>query len=125
MKKILKWAKPFVFLFLAICALTIIVPVTYSYVPQFIKYIFDNVLDQNDAVNTLPSVLINFFNSFDPIKCIIVVGISLVIFQILRGGLMLLNGYLKGCYAEGIAQNMRNNLFKHIQFNCCPKISLL
>lgn len=114
MKKILKWAKPFVFLFLAICALTIIVPVTYSYVPQFIKYIFDNVLDQNDAVNTLPSVLINFFNSFDPIKCIIVVGISLVIFQILRGGLMLLNGYLKGCYAEGIAQNMRNNLFKHI-----------
>ena len=114
MKKILKWAKPFFFLFLAICALTIIVPVTYSYVPQFIKYIFDNVLDQNDAVNTLPSVLINFFNSFDPMKCIIVVGISLVIFQILRGGLMLLNGYLKGCYAEGISQNMRNNLFKHI-----------
>ncbi len=114
MKKLLKWAKPFIFLLLVICLLTIIVPVTYSYVPQFIKYVFDNVLEQKDAVNTLPAFLINFFNSFDPIKCVIVVGISLVIFQVLRGGLMLLNGYLKGYYAEGIAQNMRNKLFRHI-----------
>ena len=114
MKKLLKWAKPFICLLLVICLLTIIVPVTYSYVPQFIKYVFDNVLEQKDAVNTLPAFLINFFNSFDPIKCVIVVGISLVIFQVLRGGLMLLNGYLKGYYAEGIAQNMRNKLFRHI-----------
>lgn len=114
MKKLLKWAKPFIFLLLIICLLTIIVPVTYSYVPQFIKYVFDNVLEQKDAVNTLPAFLINFFNSFDPIKCVIVVGITLVIFQILRGGLMLLNGYIKGYYAEGIAQNMRNKLFRHI-----------
>ena len=114
MRKLLKWAKPFIFLLICICILTIVVPVTYSYVPQFTKYVFDNVLGDSNAVNTLPKVLINFFNSYDPIKAVIVVGITLVIYQILRGGLMLLNGYLKGCFAEGIAMNMRNKLFKHI-----------
>ena len=114
MRKLLKWAKPFIFLLICICILTIVVPVTYSYVPQFTKYVFDSVLGDSDAVNTLPKVLINFFNSFGPIKAVIVVGITLVIYQILRGGLMLLNGYLKGCFAEGIAMNMRNKLFKHI-----------
>ena len=114
MRKLLKWAKPFIFLLICICILTIVVPVTYSYVPQFTKYVFDNVLGESNAVNTLPKVLINFFNSYDPIKAVIVVGITLVIYQILRGGLMLLNGYLKGCFAEGIAMNMRNKLFKHI-----------
>ena len=98
MKKLLKWAKPFILILLIICFLTIIVPVTYSYVPQFIKYVFDNILEQIDSVNTLPSFLINFFNSFEPIK----------------SGLMLLNGYLKGVYAEGISLNMRNKLFRHI-----------
>ena len=114
MKKLLKWAKPFILILLIICFLTIIVPVTYSYVPQFIKYVFDNILEQIDSVNTLPSFLINFFNSFEPIKSVIIVAVTLVIFQIIRGGLMLLNGYLKGVYAEGISLNMRNKLFRHI-----------
>ena len=48
MKKLLKWAKPFILILLIICFLTIIVPVTYSYVPQFIKYVFDNILEQID-----------------------------------------------------------------------------
>ena len=41
MKKLLKWVKPFIFLMIVICVFTIVVPVTYSYVPQFIKYVFD------------------------------------------------------------------------------------
>jgi hypothetical protein len=42
--------------------LTVVVPVTYSYVPQFIKYVFDFVLlpDPN-AENTLPTFLKDFF----------------------------------------------------------------
>lgn len=116
MKKLLKWAKPFIFLLIIICVLTIVIPVTYSYVPQFTKYVFDNIVivNQEQQQNTLPSFLLNFFDSFDPIYALIVVGVSLIIFQVLRGGLMLLNGYLKGCFSEGIAQNMRNSLFKHI-----------
>lgn len=116
MQKLLKWAKPFIFLLIIICVLTIVIPVTYSYVPQFTKYVFDNIVivNQEQQQNTLPSFLLNFFDSFDPIYALIVVGVSLIIFQVLRGGLMLLNGYLKGCFSEGIAQNMRNSLFKHI-----------
>lgn len=115
MKKLLKWVKPFIFLMIVICVFTIVVPVTYSYVPQFIKYVFDYVLGDKSASNTLPNFLITFFNSFTPIKAVIVVGIVLVVFQIIRGGMMLLNGYLKGMLSEGIATNMRNKLFSHIQ----------
>ena len=116
MKKLLKWARPFIFLLIIICVLTIVIPVTYSYVPQFTKYVFDNIVivNQDQQQNTLPSFLLNFFNSFEPLNALIVVAVCLIIFQVLRGGLMLLNGYLKGCFSEGIAQNMRNSLFKHI-----------
>lgn len=115
MKNLLKWAKPFIFLLILICVLTIVVPVTYSYVPQFTKYVFDYVLGDQTAENTLPVFVQNFFGSFDGLKCVIVVGISLVLFQIFRGALMFFNGYLKGSFAEGIAQNMRNKLYLHIQ----------
>ena len=116
MKKLLKWARPFIFLLIIICVLTIVIPVTYSYVPQFTKYVFDNIVivNQDQQQNTLPSFLLNFFNSFEPLNALIVVAVCLIIFQVLRGGLMLINGYLKGCFSEGIAQNMRNSLFKHI-----------
>lgn len=116
MKKLLKWARPFIFLLIIICVLTIVIPVTYSYVPQFTKYVFDNIVivNQDQQQNTLPLFLLNFFNSFEPLNALIVVAVCLIIFQVLRGGLMLINGYLKGCFSEGIAQNMRNSLFKHI-----------
>lgn len=116
MKQLLKWAKPFIFLLVMICILTIVIPVTYSYVPQFTKYVFDNIVivNQDSQTNSLPSFLITFFDSFGPLQALIVVAVCLVVFQIIRGGMMLLNGYLKGCFSEGIAQNMRNSLFKHI-----------
>ena len=115
MKKLLKWVRPFLFLMIVICIFTIVIPITYSYVPQFVKYVFDYILGDKTASNTLPNFLINFFNSFTPIKAVIIVGIVLVIYQIIRGGMMLLNGYLKGMLSEGIATNMRNKLFSHIQ----------
>ena len=115
MKKLLKWVKPFVFLMIVICIFTIVIPITYSYVPQFVKYVFDYILGDKTASNTLPNFLINFFNSFTPMKAVIVVGVVLVFYQIVRGGMMLLNGYLKGMLSEGIATNMRNSLFSHIQ----------
>ena len=88
----------------------------YDNLHNHINYVFDNIVivNQEQQQNTLPSFLLNFFDSFDPIYALIVVAVCLIIFQVLRGGLMLLNGYLKGCFSEGIAQNMRNSLFKHI-----------
>lgn len=111
-----KWAKPHIFLMLVIITLTIIIPVTYSYVPQFIKYVFDYVLAPDpNATNTLPDFLKNFFSSFEPLKSVLMVGIVLIIFQLLRAGLMFLNGVLKGTFSESIAYDMRTKLYHHIQ----------
>lgn len=115
MKNLLKWAKPFIFLLILICIITIVIPVTYSYVPQFTKYVFDYILGDKTKTNTLPLFIQNFFASFDGLKAVIVVAATLVIYQILRGALMFFNSYLKGCFSEGIAQNMRNSLYSHIQ----------
>ena len=116
LSKLFKWAKPHLVLLIMIMIITIVVPVTYSYVPQFIKYVFDYVLEPNpDASNTLPQFLINFFASFEGLESVLAVGVVLVIYQLIRGALMFLNGTLKGMFAEGIAYDMRTKLYNHIQ----------
>ena len=115
-KSLFKWSKPHIFIMIIIMILTIVVPVTYSYVPQFIKYVFDYVLLPNpDAENTLPQFLKDFYSSFDKLESVLVIGVSLVIFQSVRGLLMFLNGILKGMYSERIAYDMRTKLYNHIQ----------
>ena len=116
MKALFKWSKPHIFIMIIIMLLTIIVPVTYSYVPQFVKYVFDCVLlpDPNAEI-TLPNFLTEFFDSFEKLESVLVVGITLVIFQLVRGGLMFLNGVLKGIYSERIAYDIRTKLYNHIQ----------
>ncbi len=115
-KSLFKWSKPHIFIMIIIMILTIVVPVTYSYVPQFIKYVFDYVLLPNpDAENTLPQFLKDFYSSFDKLESVLVIGVSLVIFQLVRGLLMFLNGILKGMYSERIAYDMRTKLYNHIQ----------
>ena len=115
-KSLFKWSKPHIFIMIAIMILTIVVPVTYSYVPQFIKYVFDFVLlPDPDAENTLPTFLKDFFGSFEKLQSVLVVGITLILFQLVRGGLMFLNGTLKGVFSERIAYDMRTKLYNHIQ----------
>ena len=116
MKALFKWSSPHIFIMIIIMLLTIIVPVTYSYVPQFVKYVFDCVLlpDPNAEI-TLPNFLTEFFDSFEKLESVLVVGITLVIFQLVRGGLMFLNGVLKGIYSERIAYDIRTKLYNHIQ----------
>lgn len=116
MKALFKWSRPHIFIMIIIMLLTIIVPVTYSYVPQFVKYVFDCVLlpDPNAEI-TLPNFLTEFFDSFEKLESVLVVGITLVIFQLVRGGLMFLNGVLKGIYSERIAYDIRTKLYNHIQ----------
>ena len=116
MASLFKWAKNHIFIMIVIMILTIIIPVTYSYVPQFIKYIFDYILLPNpEAQNTLPKFLKDFFSSFEKLQSVLVVGVTLIIFQLIRGALMFINGTLKGKFSEDIAFDMRTKLYKHIQ----------
>lgn len=119
MKKLFKWVKPYPMLLLTAIVLSIIVPVTYTFVPQFIKYVFDYVLDSNpEATTTLPKFLVTIFENSKAVStmyCVIVVGFTLVVYQIIRGSLMLLNGYVKGVFGENITLTMRKELFNKIQ----------
>lgn len=119
-KNLTRWAKPFILMLIIVILLTIINPLTYSYVPQFIKYVIDVVLvdEPIEGVTiTLPSFFIRFFDSFisNKLRCIFIVGVTMVIFQLIRGLMMFVNGYFKGKVSEGIAYNIRCKLFGHIQ----------
>ena len=82
------------------------------------KFVVDDVLGASveGSKITLPSFLLEFFRSFeDVLTIILVVGISLVLFQAFRGILMFLNGYIRGVIAENIACDVREELYSHIQ----------
>lgn len=117
MSKLFKWVKPYSFLVVVVLVLTILAPITYSYVPQFIKYIIDIVFGRNiESEVTLPGFLITFFESFpEPLVVVTIVGITLVLYQLARAILIFYNGYYKGVFAEKIAYDMRTKLYAHIQ----------
>ena len=118
MKKVMvlfKWLKPYIPLFIVVSLFQIILPLTYSYVPQFVKYVFDHILADTDAVNTLPKWLLSFFSNYEGIKCVVIVSSTLVLYQLFRGMLMFVNGLCKGKLSENIAFDMRKKLFVHIQ----------
>ena len=114
-KLLLKWMVPYIPLFIVVSLFQIILPLTYSYVPQFVKYVFDYILDNTGAANTLPSFVINIFNNYEGIKAVVIVSSTLVLYQLFRGMLMFVNGICKGKFAENIAFDMRKRLFSHIQ----------
>ena len=117
-KKLMSWAKPYAFLFIIVIVLTILNPLTYSYIPQFIRYVINVVLEDGsvEGVNTLPSFLLEFFSKYsNKLTCISIVGITLVICQMIRGLMMFINGYVKGKMSESIAFDMRTKLYSHIQ----------
>lgn len=114
---LLKWLKPYVILITLALVLSIVNPLTYSYVPQFIKYVIDVVLKQTEGVSiTLPSFLINYYESFaDQLSTIVAVSVTLVIYQLIRGIIIFISGYVKGLLGEKITLDMRTKLYGHIQ----------
>lgn len=115
--KLFKWLKPYKLLICLALIFSIVNPLTYSYVPQFIKYVIDVVLKETKEVSiTLPSFLIDYYESFtDKLTIITVVAISLVIYQLIRGLMMFTNGYVKGLLGEKVMLDMRTSLYDHIQ----------
>ena len=117
MYKLFRWAKPYKFLLILILFVTLIIPITYSYVPQFIKYAVDIIFERDPSSKvTLPRFTVEFFQTItDPLKAALIVGIVLLVYQTFRAALLFLSGYFKGLFAEKIAYDMRNNLYVHIQ----------
>src|SRR5690606_28001055 len=116
MRDLFKWAAPHIHLVLVVLFISIINPTLYSFVPQFIRYVVDFILKgSSEGSTTLPSFLIEFYKIFEnQLTQILIVGITLVLYQAFRGLLMFMNGYFRGKVAEYIAYDMSNKLFSHI-----------
>lgn len=113
---LIKWAIPYVPLLIVIVLCAIISPFTYSYVPQFTKYVVDYILSGKEGSTTLPSFLIEFYKSIEsPLTAVTIVVLSLVLYQLARGIIIFIDGYSKGRFAENVAYDMRNKLYTHIQ----------
>lgn len=114
-RSLFKWSKNHVFILLMVLLLATIGPFTYSYVPMFIKYIIDEILEYSNSSSTLPQVVLDFFGRYDGLQAILVVGLSLLAFQAFRGMIMFVNGYAKGKFSEEISYDMRTKMYNHIQ----------
>jgi len=115
----MRWAGPYKVLIFFIIVLSVLNPLLYSFIPQFIRYVVDVIFESSSSTEgstTLPSFLLEFYNSITTqLTAVLVVGISMVLFQAFRGMIMFLNGYLRGRLAEGVAYDMRHKMYSHIQ----------
>ena len=113
--KLFKWSKNHKLALLWVLFLAVITPFTYSYVPLFIKYIFDRVLTTAPSHIGLPNFLLTYFGKFSGLDAVLVVGIFLLTFQLIRGGILFANSYYRGRLSQSISYDIRNKLYDHIQ----------
>jgi ATP-binding cassette subfamily B protein len=124
--KIFKFAKKYWHLFFLGLACTIILPISYTYVPLLTAYVLGvmEVSSKNtitsigvsDVHSTLPSWAVDFFiNNRSVMEIFIVVAITLVIYQFIRYVLIFCEGTLRGMLKENVSRDLRNKLFDHIQ----------
>ena len=114
-RNLFNWTKKHWFILFVVLFLAVFAPFTYSYVPLFIKYIFDIVLEGNQTEVGLPFFLLNYFDSLEGIKAIFNVSLILVIYQFLRSIILFANGFFRGKLSQEISYDMRNEMYAHIQ----------
>lgn len=113
--RLFKWSKNHRLALLWVLFLAVITPFTYSYVPLFIKYIFDRVLTTSTSYIGLPNFVLSYFDKFSGLDAVLVVGIFLLIFQLIRSGILFANSYYRGRLSQSISYDIRNKLYDHIQ----------
>lgn len=122
-KNLLKLGKGFYLLLLVLGLMTIFHRVTYSYVPLFTQYligVLENTVPNGNFVDLslikLPQPIIRLFQiPTETLEIIIIVVVTLLIWQLTRFFLMFFESYLKGFVTEGAARKLRIKLYKHIQ----------
>lgn len=113
--KLFKWSHKHILALIMVLFLAAFAPFTYSYVPMFIKYVFDVVLENKESVISLPKFMLDYFNTLNGVKAIVTVGLVLLIYQLFRGVILFSNGFFRGKLSEEISYDMRNKMYVHIQ----------
>jgi ATP-binding cassette, subfamily B, bacterial len=117
-KLLFKWTNKYWLRVTVILLLTIFFPITYSYVPLFTKYVIDLIDPRvtGEFSTNLPNFIVNIFTRGETVvQTILYLGITLVVYQLIRAILMFYNGYSKGVLSENISRDMRVKLYDHIQ----------
>ncbi len=113
-KRLLSWSKKYLWLVFLIVALCTILQWLYAYLPLFIQYAFER-LGYGTEKSDLPKFLLNIYNGIqDPLKCILVVGLSMIVLQAFRSLMRFTTNYYQGALAHYIGHNMRIKLYDHI-----------
>ena len=113
-KRLLSWSKKYLWLVFLIVILCTVLQWLYAYLPLFIQYAFER-LGYGTGKTDLPKLLIKFYDNItDPIKCILIVGMSMVILQAGRSVLRFTTNYYQGALAHYIGHNMRIKLYDHV-----------
>ena len=113
-KRLLSWSKRYLWLVILIVVLCTILQWLYAYLPLFIQYAFERLGYGTDKAD-LPKFLLNIYNGIkDPVKCILVVGLSMLILQTFRSIMRFTTNYYQGALAHYIGHNMRIKLYDHI-----------
>lgn len=109
MKKLFKWGKGYWGVLIAIVLLSALTTFSWSYMPQFIRYIFGPILKNEDPAKiNLPPFLIAYFQQFTkPLQAVFFVSLAYVIFQTIRALIQYLLNCLRGITVSGIARNIR------------------
>lgn len=89
---------------------------TYTYISMFIKYIIALLENDSESINSLPKIVIEFFNSGSTIIIkIAYASLGLFIFQFLRGIFKFIMGFYRQFFGEVISKKIRKDLYVHIQ----------
>jgi len=110
------WLKKYWIIFVISLVISVVLPLTFSLVPQFFNYAFSVILEKKAPDNIkLPRFIIKFFElGDDGKKQLILVGVGIIIFQSIRGIFMYLNSFLRTFINEGMARDMRSQLYTKI-----------
>ncbi len=113
-KRFIFWSKSVMHYLLLVFMFTLFASYTRTMIPQFTQHAIDTIISGKDS--SLPAFIQNFINLGDGFGGqLLFLGIALVIFQAVRGLFLFLLNTLKAKFAEGMAENMRNKLYSHIQ----------
>lgn len=103
-------------LLLIVLVFAFIDPVSYTYVPMFIKYVFMVLNGETLGDVRLPTFLIEFFASFGSTgRILLMVGLVLFGFQMMRGLVKFLFGFFRDKLGEAISKDYRMKMYDHIQ----------
>ena len=93
----------------------IIVSYLRSIIPLFGQYIIDVILKYSDEGSTLPMVLQNLMTADTQAKQLLLAAVVLVSVELVRSVTIFLRRASTGLFAERVAYDLRNNLYRKLQ----------